>query len=61
MEKKVKIAELSVVRRGMLVDAMEYATKHGEKFLVGFDETDQSIKWKVGNGPWSPPVKTEER
>lgn len=28
---------------------------------VGYDEMDESIKWKLGAGPWSPPCKTEEQ
>jgi hypothetical protein len=36
------------------------ANTQGERFRLGFDPIDNSMKWKVGLGAWSPPVKTEE-
>lgn len=43
---------------GMYVNA---AIAQRVELHVAYDEMDKGIKFKVGNGPWSPPFATEER
>ena len=61
MEEEVKVGQLTAQEFMSLKRVLQHAERYGSKFLVAFDETDQSIKWKVGEGVWSPPVRTEER
>lgn len=56
----MKIADLSPSQVDMLAIAVDIAAE-GELLMLAFDPIDNSIKWKVGNGVWSPPVPTEER
>lgn len=55
------IAVLTREQLDMLEAFVLRATAQGEQFGIAFDPLDNSMKWKLGQGAWSPPVKTEER
>lgn len=57
----MRIIVLSAVQLAMLEAAVSRAHRDGEQFGLAFDPMDDSIKFKYGTGPWSPPMKTEER
>lgn len=55
------IAVLTPEQKEQLEYAILRATTQNEEFGLAFDPIDNSLKWKVGQSAWSPPVATEER
>lgn len=57
----MRVANPTPTQLAWLQTAVERAESTGEVLHIGYDPLDQSMKWKLGNGVWSPPVRTEER
>lgn len=55
------IVNLTPEQIGWLHYVSTVAKEQRLRLRVGYDEMDESIKWKLGAGPWSPPCKTEEQ
>ena len=53
-----KIATLTDAQRDAWLSMLERASRRHETVQIAFDDLDQAVKWKVGNGPWSPPYVT---
>jgi hypothetical protein len=56
----VHIVKLTPEQLEHLDQAIGYAQGNSLAFHAAYDETDKSIKFKVGNMSWTPPLKTEE-
>lgn len=54
------IAVFNAEQKEWLERAILRANRDFEQFGIAFDPIDNSIKWKVGTGPWFPPVTTKE-
>jgi len=54
------IAVFNPEQKEWLERAILHANRDFDQFGIAFDPIDNSIKWKVGTGPWSPPVTTKE-
>ena len=55
------IAKLTYHQLEMLLHAAQKAQTQNEDFILGYDEMDRSLKYKIGQFVWSPPIITEER
>jgi hypothetical protein len=54
------IAVFTEQQKEWLEYAIIRATTQHEQFGLAFDPIDNSLKWKVGQGPWSPPIPTHD-
>lgn len=55
------IANLTAIQIARLAEAATRAQYGEYTFRLAFDSIDNSIKYKVGEFVWSPPIATEER
>jgi hypothetical protein len=55
------ITDLTEKQLAMLKHYVDIASERHEKFKLGFDESDMSLKFKIGEYSWSPPMATEQR
>lgn len=54
------IATLTRDQLDMLSQACDQARRDYETFRLAYDETDRSLKFKIGGFGWSPPMPAEE-
>ena len=55
------IADLNEVQLEYLVHYATMALEKKQKFKLAFDETDASLKYKIADYSWSPPIATERK
>ena len=57
----MRIVTLNDSLRDIVAMYANAAIKDSLELHIAYDEVDKGIKFKVGNGTWSPPYVTEEK